>query len=815
MNTLLQDLRYARRTLLKSPGFTAGVVLTLALGIGAAAAIFSVVDSALLRPLPFEDPHRLAMIWGVAGPDRDIRGASYPEIRDWRELTQSFSDVSIYDDTELNLSGDAGVEELRAEIVSSNFFRLVGVSPRLGRGFLPEEELPGAAPSAVISHSLWERRFGGKPDVLGRTVTLGGGPGFADTLAVIVGVMPEGFRGVSFDAEIWTTLLPFAPDWGDDDDRGDRWLGAAGRLAPGISAEVAQADLAEVARQLEARYPDTNRERSADLFSLHEYHLDNTRTLLIVLLAAVGFLLLIACVNVVNLQLVRGIARGREMALRHALGAGRLRLVRQLTTEATVLALLGGIAGVILAHLGTEFLVTLVPEGVLPSYVDASIDGRVLLFAAGLVAFTGVLSGIVPALRSTRRGFAGEVYGSGRGATTASVGSGRLQRLLVAVEIALAVALMAGGALMVRSLGEQLKIAPGFEADNVLAVRVNLTDDAYAPEALTRFAQQLVERLEGTAGVAEVAVGSDAPLRGNSSASTLSVEGRPDQWIRYYRHRVSPGFFQALGIPIVRGRGFDSSDDLDGPGVVIVSEAFAGKLWPDRDPIGQTIQLGSSPDGERARVIGVAANVRFRSLTTDLMDPGEDPDVYLPHAQAPTPALEILVRSATNELTGIDIVRRAVAELDPSVPVADVQSLEDALAVQTANARFGSLVLGVFAALALALSAVGLYGIMAFLVASRRRETAIRIAVGADPARVLRMVVREGMTVVGFGAVVGLAGVFLAARLFSSLLYGVQPADPAAITAATAILLATALLANVVPARRATRIDPMTALREE
>ncbi|MGH7574435.1 MAG: ADOP family duplicated permease, partial [Longimicrobiales bacterium] len=688
-----QDVRFAMRTMLRRPAFAVAAALMLALGIGATTAIFSVVDAALLRPLPFEDPDRLAVILGVAGPERDVRGASYPEIRDWEQLTRSFSDVSIYDEASVNMSGEGEAERLQAEFVSPGYFRLLGVSPRLGRGFTEDDDRPGVAPSVIISHSLWQRRFGAAPDILGRNIMVD------DRQAVIVGVMPEGFRGFSFDTEVWATLLPFAPDAADD--RGNRWLAALARLGPGVSAGAAQADLRSAARQLEERYPNANRDRSAGLFSLHQYYLDSTRTLLIALVTAVGFLLLIACLNVINLQLVRGIGRSGEVALRHALGAGKLRLVRQLMTEAGVLAVLGGAAGVVLAYWGTASLGAVVPEGLLPAYVEPSIDGRVLLFAAGIIVFTGVVSGIVPALRSTRRGFARELRAPDRGASAGREGAGRLQRTLVAVEVTLAVALMAGAALMVRSLTEQLAVEPGFRPVQVLAARVNLTSDRYTPEVRLGFVQRVIEQLEVTPGVAAVAVGSDAPLRGINSASVLVLEGRPEERVRYYRHRVTPGYFEALGIPLAGGRGFDPSDDMDAPRVAMVSEAFAEKLWPGRDPIGQQIQIG--PDGDfedRARVIGVVGNVRFRDLTTDLMGPAADPDVYFSYAQDPTGSFDILVRSALSDLTGVDVVRRAVVALDPSVPLAVVQPLEEAPRAQTANARFGSLVLGIFAVLA-------------------------------------------------------------------------------------------------------------------
>jgi putative ABC transport system permease protein len=466
MGHVWQDLRYAARKLARNPGFTLVAVSTLALGIGASTAIFSVVDVALLRALPFASPDHLVTIFGVAGPDRDIRGGSWPEIRDWGAMSRSFTDVSIYDETTMNLSGLGPAEMLESEIVSPGYFRLLGVSPQLGRGLLPEDDVPGAAPAVVISHALWQERFDGKDDVLGRTIVLD------DRQALIVGVMPEGFRGLSFDTQVWTTLLPFVPEAAED--RGDRWLWAVGRLRPGVTLEGAQDDIENVARQLESEYPATNRERSADLVPLRDYYLGTTRTLLLVVLGAVGFLMLIACVNVINLQIMRGIGRRGEVALRHALGAGRRRLVGQFTTEAALLAVIGGVLGVAIAWLGTGSLVALVPAGVLPGYVNATIDGRVLLVAAGIVAVTGVLSGVAPALRGTHPGVAQELRARSNGTAAPTAGASPLQRALVAVEVALAVTLIGSAALMVRSLVEQLEVDPGFRPDNVLVAGANL-----------------------------------------------------------------------------------------------------------------------------------------------------------------------------------------------------------------------------------------------------------------------------------------------------------------------------------------------------
>ncbi|MEX2124644.1 MAG: ABC transporter permease [Woeseia sp.] len=806
MKNVWHDLRYTVRKLQKSPGFSIVAVATLALGIAASTVIFSVVDSTLLRSLPFANPDRLVVVLGVAGPDRDVRYGSYPEVRDWETMTRSFDGLSIYNETTLNLSRAGAAEMLEAETVSPGYFGLLGVSPQLGRSLRPEDDVPGATAAVVISYGLWQRRFDGTRDVLGRSVILD------DRQAVIVGVMAEGFRGLSFDAEVWTTLLPFDPDAANN--RRSRWLTSIGRLRQGVSKEAAQADLWSAARQLEDQYPDNNRERSADLVSLREYYLGTTSTLLLMVFGAVSFLMLIACVNVINLQIMRGIGRRGEVALRYALGAGRSRLLRQFTMEACVLACLGGIVGVAIAYLGINSLIALVPLGVLPGYVDAPVNGRVLLFAGSVIAFTGILSGVVPALRSTRSGLAEDLRATNSGAA-ARAGTARLQRALVTVEVALAVALIGGAALMIRSLTEQLAIAPGFTSDNVLAAGVNLTGDEYTGDARSRFAGQLIEKLAASPGIASVAIGSDAPLRGNSSAAMLIAEGQSGEPVRYYRHRVTPGYFRTLGIGMIHGRGFESSDDADAPEVVVVSTAFADRFWPERDPVGQYIQTGPDADKDRATVIGVAENVRFRDLTSDLFSPGEDPDVYFSYAQSPTASFEILVRSATSGLAGIDLVQRAVAELDPSVPLASVQSLGSALDAQTASARFGSIVLGLFAALALVLSGIGLYGIMAFFVASRRCEIAIRMALGAKQARVLRMVVRQGMLLVGLGAIAGLAAVLVGGRLFSSVLFGVGAADPAVHLSTVALLALIAFAACAIPAWRATRVEPTEALRSE
>ncbi len=809
---LARDVRLAARALRRSPGFAAVALLTLGLGVGASTAIFTLVNAALLRPLPFEAPERLVAIWGTAGPERAIRGASYPELMDWREQNRSLEDVVVYDESTLSLSGGGEAALLESETVSPGFFEMLGVAPARGRVFGARDDVVGAAPAAVVSHELWRDRFGADPALIGRTLTLDG------TATMVIGIMPPGFRGLSFDTEIWVTLLPTAP--GLVENRGTRWLMALGRLKPGVDVEAAQADLGSVADRLRARYPDLNDDRHATLFPLRDYYLGNGRTLMHVLLGAVAFLLLIACVNVTNLQLVRGVYRRRETAVRHALGARRLHVVRERMAEALVLAFVGGALGLVLARVGVEALAPLVPDGVLPSYAEVGLDVRAFAFALAVTLLAGLVAGALPALSGAARRPADALRGGGGGSRTQAGDGGpgghmRLHRMLVAGEVAMALALMVGAGLMVRSLRAQLDVEPGFRADGVLAARLYLPPGEYGRPARVRFVDALVERVHALPGAADVAVGFDSPLRGNSGASYVFVEGRPDERIRFYRHHVSPAYFRTLGIPIVRGRGFTAADaDEDAPGVAVISRAFARRWWPDGDPVGERLRLGS-PDGSAATIVGVAGDARFRDLTTGLMDPASDPDVYFAYAQIPTTALDLVVRSSGPGPVGIRGIREAVAALDPALPVFRVEPLADALARQTAGGRFGSFLLGVFAALALALAAVGVYGVMAFLVGIRRREIAIRLAVGAAPRAVLGLVLRQGMTVVAVGAVAGIGLALAGGRYLEGLLFGVRPTDPRTFALVCAVMLAVAVLANLLPAYRATRVDPQRALQAE
>lgn len=811
VDQLLRDTRIAFRSLFQRPLFLVTAIVTLALGLGAGTAVFSVVESALLQPLPFRDADRLAVVWGVAGPEQDIRGASPIEIRDWDQAVDALGPLAYYNGTTVNLTGtEGGATQLQSETVSPGFFEVLGVAPTRGRTFVPEDDEPGAAGSVVLSYRLWQERFGGASDVVGRTLRLD------DTPFTVVGVMPEGFRGLGFQADVWTPLGPFVgPDAMTD--RGTRWLAAVGRLAPGASPEAAQEQLDAAAARLEEAYPDANRARGAQLLSLRDFYVGPTRNLLLMVLGGVALLLLIAAANVANLQLVRAIERRREIAVRYALGAGRGPVARQLVTESVVLGLMGGIAGIALAGAGLSALLPLVPDGVLPPYARPGLDGPVLAFGILTSLAVGVFFGLAPAFRASREAPAQALREGTRGATAGGSGLGRRiggQQAIIVAEVALALVLLVTAGLAIDSLRRQLALEPGFHADGVLAARISLAGDAYDREGRIQFVDGLMEDLGGLAGVQSVAVTSNAPLRGYNGASYIFRATDPvdaDHRIRFYYHPVTPDYFATVGAPIVAGRGFTAADRMDAPGAVLVSEAFAAKVWPGEDALGRRVILG----GDTATVVGVAGDVRQRSLTTDLMDPGEDPDVYFAYAQIPVGSFDIVVRTAGDPGTLTGAVRRAVAARDPSIPIYDVAALSDVLGAQTALGRMVSSLLTVFSLVALLMAAVGLYGVLAFVVRGRRRELAIRAALGARPVSIVRLVLRQGLGLVIIGVLVGLGGALLAGRLVAGFLFGVAPVDLGILALTAGALVTVAALASYLPARQATRIDPQAALAEE
>ena len=806
--TIARDLRLGFRSLRKRPLLLITSTLTLALGLGAAAAVFSVVEATLLRTMPFPEADRLAIVWGVAGPEQDIRGASPIEIQDWDRGVDALGPLARYNETTVNISGGGGeAAQLEAELVGVEYMDVLGVTPQQGRGFTAEDDLPGAPGTAVISHALWERRWGGAEDAIGRRVRLD------DIDFRIIGVMPEGFHGLSLDTDVWVPLGPFVSP-GFMTERGGRWLAAVGRLAPGATAPEAQRQLTAVAERLEREFPDVNRERSALLVPLRDFYVQQARPFLLIVLGGVGLLLLIACANVANLQLVRALERRREVALRYSLGAGRSAVARHLVAESLVLTIIGASAGVLVAWAALGALLPLVPDAVLPPYAEPRVNGLVVGVTVLFATVAGLAFALVPALRAATQAPAGALRGGGRHAAASPRRRGDPQQVIMVVATALALVLLVTAGLAVRSLATQLAIDPGFQPRDLLAARVSLTGDRYDGAGRLDYVETLVRQLEGLPGVEAAAAVSDAPLRGATSASYIFRAEDPidaDHRIRFYRHSVTPGAFATLGIPIVAGRGFTRADGPDDRPVVVVSQSFAAKVWPDQEPLGRRVVLGRE---DTATVVGVAGDVRQRVLTVDLMDPGEDPDVYFSYAQRPAGSFDVLVR-APDPGRFVGAVRDQVVAQDPNVPLYQVEAMETVLARATGLSRMASALLVVFSVIALVIAAIGLYGVLAFLVRGQRREIAIRSAIGARPREILGRVMGRGMLLVLIGLAFGSVGAVVVGRLASSLFFGVDGIDVSILAGTTLLLLGVAALASWLPARSAVRIEPRTVLAEE
>lgn len=803
--TLAIDVRRSVRSLLRRPGYAGVVVVTLALGIGGSCAIFALVDAAVLRPLPFPDADHLAVVWGVAGPEQDIRGASPREIADWRRLAPSLESLSVYDDTTVNLTTAAGVRKLEAELVTPGYLDLLGAAPALGRTLLPADDRPGGVGSAVLSDALWRSEFGGDPDVVGRDLVLDGRP------FVVVGVTRPGFAGLSFDAEVWAPLASFlSPE--DLEDRGGRWLAALGRMAPGSSREAVQAELDAAAARLAELHPETNADRGALLRPLRQDYLGDGRRTILILLGGSLLLLVIACANVANLQIVRTQGRQVELAVREALGAGPGALLRHLGIESAILAAWGSAAGVALAWTALKVAAAVVPAATFPPYVELRLSPAVAVFALLAATATGVVVTVVVGwVSGSSTGALGHV---GRGSEP-GWGAGRLslQRAIVGFEVATALMVVVAAGLAARSLQHQLAVDPGFSSAGTVVARLDLGDLPNEPARRLQYLEGLTERVAGMPGVTGVAVGSDAPLRGNSRASNLSRVERPEEEVRFHWHAVTPSFFDTLGIELLAGRGIGEEDRADAPAVAVVDAAFARRFWPDRSPIGERLLMM----GDTVTIVGVAELVRYRSLTDRLLDGEDDPDLFLSLAQITPSTVELVVRrDVADPLAGFaEPLARAAAEVDPSVALFEVGTLDRELADEVAMARLLAGLLTAFGTLALVLSAVGLYGVTAFVVRGRRRELAIRGALGALPADLRSQVVRQTFSVVLLGLVSGAAGALLAGELMTALLFEVRSYDPVVLGGALGILAGTALLAAWAPAMEASRVPPQTALRGE
>ena len=795
----LRDARYAMRQLVKSPGFSVAAILTLALGIGATSAIFSVVNAVLLRPLPYPEPDALVRVHEVV-PQYGRFSVAPASFLDWRKQVGSFERVAAYSQASATFDGHDGPERVVGLSVSWDLFDLLKVPPALGRGFTADEDLPGKNMVIVISHGMWQRRFGGDPTAVGRTIGLNGEP------VTIIGVMPAGFYFSTREAEFWRPIA-FDPVKAT---RGGHFLGVVARLKPGVSQSQAAAEMKTVAERLAVQYPDSSANESAEVVALYEQVVGDIRPALLTLLAAVAVVILIACANVANLLLVRASVREKEMAIRGALGANRSRLVLQLLSESLVLAVAGGGLGLLLAWLAITPVQAL-GAGSVPRVADVAIDGYVMAFAAAVTLLTGVVFGLAPAWQSSRSGF-GEVLKEGGRSSMTSGGQWLRQALMVA-EVALSIILLVGAVLLLRSFGRIIGLDPGFRSTNVLAYRVSLPSKAY-PEDHTQvtFAETMIGKLRASPHILNAAVVQSLPLRGGYVLS-FTIQGRPDpkpgsgQSANY--RSISPEYFQALGIPLLRGRSFTAQDAAKAPMVAVVDESFVRRHFPNQDPIGQGIDIGNGTDGYY-QIVGVVGDVRYESLAES-----PEPSMYVPFAQDAFSTMWAVVRTDGDPMQQAAAARLAVRSIDPSLPTYSVTSLGDVIGESVADRRFSMLLLAVFALIALFLAGIGLYGVVAYTVSQRTQEIGVRMAIGAQRSDVLRMVVGGGMKLALIGVVVGLAGAVLLARFVSTQLFGVTALDPASYGVTVGVLLAIAALACFVPARRASRVDPLVALRQE
>jgi predicted permease len=810
MDDLRRDIVYALRGFLRQPGFAAAAALTIALGIGANTAVFSLVRTVLLRPLPFADPDRLVTLHSI-GPGRVRQPFSVPDFLDLRDQNGTLQALAAYGAWGANLTGVAEAERLQGMWASAGLFPLLGARPALGRGPLPEEERPGGARVVVLTHGLWQRRFGADPAVVGTSVSLNG------EAYAIVGVLPAGFVLPGREIEL---VVPLALEADPRRDlRLPGFLRVAARLKPGVTREQAQADLGAIARRLQAQYPDTNATRTGvSVSALHEEVVGNVRLMLLVVQGAVGLVLLVACANLASLLLARAAGRQREMAVRLALGCGRSRLVRQLLTESLVLAAAGGTLGILFAHAALGAFLALGPTD-LPRAKNVGLDAGVLAFTAGLTLLAGVGFGLLPALQASRAELHGTLAGSGRGSAGSRPRS-RARRALVVSEVALSLVLLAGAGLLVRSFLRLQSVDPGYRTHQLLTLRLSLPKSRYAQRAaLATFHHRLAPRLQALPGVREVGVASVSPLTPWRATINFTVEGqtppRPEDVPLANYRAVDERYFAAMEIPVLRGRAFAPSDTPAAAPIVLVNRTLAERYWPGGDPVGARLRIDDDPLKRVVEVVGVVGDVKHYGL-----DDAPSLDVYVPFLQAPQSVAVWLANSTSWVLRAslesgalAAAVRREVQAVDPDVAATALQSMDDAIAGTVAPRRFNVLLLEAFALAALLLAASGIYAVTAHLAMQRTRELGIRLALGARRPQILSLVLSQGMAPVMAGLALGLAGALALARLLEGLLFGISARDPATFALAPLLLALAAAAASYVPARRATRIDPVQALR--
>jgi putative ABC transport system permease protein len=812
MNGLSQDLRYALRIFLNNPGSTAIAIVVLSLGIGANAAIFSVTNAVLFRNLPYKNPERIVFLWENKLPKAMRQQPLSPaDYQDFRTRAQAFDQLGAMRSQSSVLTGGEVPERIETAAVSPSVFELLGMEPMLGRSFAFDEDRPDKNHVAVLSAGLWQRRFGRDPNILGKTVLLDGGS-FS-----IVGVAPPQFQLPNSRSELW---IPYTLQPADllPANRAVRFLDVLGHLKPGVSVQQAQSELRIIADRLAREYPDTNAGYSVDLVPLREQLIGDIRPTLWILMGAVAAVLLIACANVAHLLLARAGAREKEIAVRTALGANASRLVRQLLTESLLLAVIAGLLGLLVAYWGTWILAKLSPAG-LPQASDIPMDWRVLAFTLGVSLVTGLAFGLVPALASARLNLNLILRSGGRGGTGLRTRS-RLRDVLLVCEVATSAALLIGAGLLLRSLIRLQEVNPGFRADHVLTLKLSLPEPRYPGLKVGLFFDQLLGRVAGLPGVESVGVCRFLPLSGNDVSANFQIEGQPplgtaDQPRAKFR-TASGGYFVALGIPLIRGRLFDSRDSQQTPKVVIINQTAARRYWPAENPIGKRI-LSGFDDNQWSTIIGVVGDVKHAGLDADT-----DPETYYHYLQIPPPAMNLAegtmalaIRTTADPAAMASGVRQELRTLDSSLAVFNVQTMQDVLYGSLSQPRFRTFLIAVFAGLALVLASLGLYGVVAYSVSQRTMELGIRVALGAQPASILKLVVFHTANLAAIGLVIGIAITLAGSRIIARFLFGVSASDPVTLGTAALVILLVALTASLVPALRAARVDPSTALRAE
>jgi putative ABC transport system permease protein len=826
VETLWQDVKYGIRMLRQKPAFTLVAVLTLALGIGANTAIFSVVNAILLRPLPFANSDRLVKVWSTnISRGLDQYGTAPPDFREWSENTQALDQMAAHYSGEFNLLTGEEPEQIRGMFISPSMFPMLGVDPAMGRNFTSEEEQFGRHRVVLLSDSLWQRRFNADPNLLGQAITLDG------QQYVVVGIMSPDFRFFNFRGiELWTPMA-FEADspWNT---RGNRFLDVVARLKPGVTVAQAQADMELIASRLEQEYKQ-NAGVGAKVVPLQQEIVGRFKLALQVLLAAVGFVLLITCANVANLLLARAAGRRREIAIRISLGAGRSRIIGMLLTESLLLGLLGGIIGVALAVWWVDPLIALGPAELRNAGI-INVDGRVLIFTLGITLLTSTVFGIAPALQLSKPDF-NETLKEGTKGSTGGVRGRRIRSILMVAEVALALVLLIGAGLMIKSFLRLQKVNPGFNPENALTMVISLPASKYPatePHKISGFYQQALNEIEQIPRVQSAGASSSIPLIGDGRIrKRFSIEGKkPPISLKevpmvMYR-QISPNFLRALGVPILKGQPFTERDNQDAPSVAIINETLANRFFPNEDPIGKKIWMGPPEDllppgvlppnfqFPRLTVIGVAGDLRQEGLHKPV-----DPEVYVPHSQGArretVGTMFVVVRTNSDPLKLASAVQSRILAIDKDQPIANVVTMEKLLADSLSQPRFNMLLLGIFAAMALVMAVAGIYGVISYSVSQRTHEIGIRMALGAQRSDVLRMVLGHGMALTMLGVGIGLALALAASRFLQKLLFEVQPTDPMTYAGVAALLAAVALVACYIPARRATKVDPMVALRYE